>query len=68
MTAMFIVVSSVDRFDHWAAELIGVFSNREAARECARMWGGMVYKVDPKDIADTYDNDKFVQLEPLPHR
>lgn len=64
---MFVVVSSVDRFDHWAAELIGAFSNREAAQECAEMRYGTVYEVGPKDIADSYDHAKFVELEPLPH-
>jgi hypothetical protein len=62
---MFIVVSSVDRFDHRAAELIGVFSNREAAWDCADMWAGVVYEVDPKDIADIYDDAKFVEREPI---
>jgi hypothetical protein len=65
MTAMFVVVSSVDRFDHREAELVGVFSNREAAWRCADMWAGVVYEIAPTDIADTYDHAQFVKREPI---
>lgn len=65
MTAMFVVVSSVDRFDHREAELVGVFSNREAAWDCADMWAGVVYEIAPTDIADTYDHAQFVERKPI---